>query len=194
MKRNHESNNDGNRINDEIAGYEQWLCQLRAEGWKAYFVTVMFNQLPGSMKTNKGIMACEIERIYATLLPRVVHHPRSLSAEGKLPIWIACPDFPVPKHKRQSLAKVTVNEGLHYHAIAVLPPTSRLTESLRRHFRNNAELYRGHDRLVLRIKAKKIRRTPKRMVRYTLKAILRHRATLDDLIVLPRAEEEFPVA
>ena len=110
-------------------------------------------------------MAKEIERIYATLLTRVVRHPRSPSAADMLPIWIFCPDFPVPKRKRQSLAKVMVNDGLHYHAIAVLPPTSRLQESLRRHFRNNQGLYRGRNQLVSRIKAKKIRETPRKLVR-----------------------------
>jgi hypothetical protein len=80
--------------------------------------------------------------------------------KGKLPIWIAVPDFPVPKGKRQSLDAVTVNHGRHIHALALIPPWSRMGMGLDEHFQQHQELYLGAARKLRRIDVQPITHDP----------------------------------
>jgi hypothetical protein len=148
------------------------------------------NQINGSPTTVLTRMAQELERIYATMLTRIIRNPTSVSAIGQLPIWIGCPDFPVPKHARQSVASVTINDGLHIHAIALIPPRSRVKEPLSTQLRTNQGLYVGHRKLVSRIRADLIDSSPGYVTGYVLKSISRRRFDTDRILVFPRCLTE----
>src|SRR4051812_43549703 len=115
-------------VRDLIEAYGSWVEEKVEEGWDVYIPTFVFHPLPGSPATMKAIMQREVERVYATLLTRVVRYPNSPGSAGKLPIWIVLPDYPVPKHDKKSLREVTLNDGLHLHALGLIPPNSRLRQ------------------------------------------------------------------
>jgi hypothetical protein len=52
------------------------------------------------------MMRSEIERAYATFIPRVVRKPLLRSAVGKLPVLISFADD-LPKHAKRTLSEVT---------------------------------------------------------------------------------------
>ena len=124
-------------------GYGQWVREQLDQDWDAYILTFMFRQIPGSRSSILATMTAEIERVYATMLTRIIRNPMSEKNRDMLPIWIGCPDFPVPKYQKQSLRNVTVNDGLHFHVICLIPPDSRLLESLEDHVAHHHQLYRG---------------------------------------------------
>src|ERR1022692_204175 len=116
-----------------VEGYGQWIREKIDQSWEAYILTITFNQIPGSRSSMLNQMKLELESVYATMLSRIVRCPMSAKNAERLPIWIGSPDFPVPKYQKQSLRNVTVNDGLHYHAICLISPDSRLKESLEDH-------------------------------------------------------------
>ena len=97
------------------------------QDWKPFLLTFMFEQLPGSPAAKMAQMTRCIEQAYAIFVTRVVRKPQTAAARGVAPIWLCAPDLPVYKReKKQSLRDLLVNDGLHYHAILLLPPLSRL--------------------------------------------------------------------
>jgi hypothetical protein len=171
-------------------GYGKWVQEKLDQGWDAYFLSFMFNQLHGSKSSKLNQMKREIDRVYATMLSRIVRCPMSAKNAGRLPIWIGCPDFPVPKHQKQSLRDVTINDGLHYHAICLFPPDSRLRESLEDHVAEYQELYKGKAGNVRELHVRQIANSPKYVVDYTLKSIKRGRVSDAEIIILPRSRTE----
>jgi hypothetical protein len=130
--------------------FGKWIEEYIDKGWQCYLTTFMFNPLFGSPDGIVRQMSAEVERVYSTLLTRVVRNPRSPKVKGSLPILIGFPDLPVFKHNKGRLQDVVINDGLHYHAMVLLPPRSRLKESLERHFERFEDIYLG------KIKTKKV--------------------------------------
>src|SRR4051794_34524137 len=92
-----------------------WVSGCMENHWDGYLLSFMFQQLPGSRVSVPRQMERELERVYGRVLTRIVRKPRCEAHQGKLPIWLACPDFPVPKRGKLSLHDVTLNDGLHIH-------------------------------------------------------------------------------
>ena len=171
-----------------IDGYTQMVTDHINEGWDSYLLTFMFNQIGGSPRRVGSVMEKEVERVYATLATRIVRKPRSLKNIGKLPVWISCPDFPIPKHDRQTKDEVTINDGQHFHAVSMLPPVSRLREGLDDHLYEEQGRYTRDP--LFRIHSEKIDRNPGRVVRYVLKSLERGLIGSDQVLVLPRSITE----
>jgi hypothetical protein len=131
-----------------------------------------------------------MSRIYSTMLTRIVRRPHSARAFGRLPIWLVAPDFAVPKKQKKSLREVAVNDGLHLHAIAIIPAQSRLRK-LAAHVQGNQHLYIKDGSVVCRVDAKRINTTAAKAVAYGMKSITRRRCDTDDLLIFPRAANEF---
>lgn len=159
-----------------------------AAGWKPYLLSFMFEQIGGSPQRVQKVMEAEAERVYATLLTRIVRDPLSPSHAWKRPVWIGCVDFPVPKHGRKALRDVSLNDGAHLHFIALVGPNPRMKESLAEHLDEDQARYVRHP--LFRIHAVEITDTPARATRYVLKSLERGRVSPDDVIVLPRAVSE----
>ncbi|WP_336492182.1 hypothetical protein [Methylobacterium nigriterrae] len=173
-----------------IDEYGEWISERRRNGWDGYFLTFMFNQLRGNRGGRLIQMEKEVERVYATLLTRVVREPTHEKSKDQLPRWIICPDLPVPKRERMSLREATVNDGLHLQGIGLFPARSRLKEPLDQHFSEHQDLYVKVGGPLRSVAATPIIATPKRMVEYGFKAIPRRTASFDDVLILPRALSE----
>ncbi len=133
-----------------VQGYGQLVTDRVHVGWSCHLVTVMFGPIPGRTGTRGDRMKDEVQRVFSTLLTRVHRKPRT-AAPDELPVLIGALDLPVYKQDRSSVVSVLRNCGLHFHAIVLLPPRSRLKGSLADHFQANHLLYAGPTKLVERI-------------------------------------------
>ena len=168
--------------------YALWAERLVREGWTPYLLTFMFKNIGGPAYEVARAMEREIERVYATVLPRIVRNPTRPSVVGRLPMWFCALDRPVFKHSKASLRDVAVNDGLHAHAVALLPKASRLLEDLNTHFEANQALYLRPEFPLLRIDIKPITRRAGYVLRYVRKYIGSNGE--DAGFVLPRALSE----
>jgi hypothetical protein len=175
---------------DWLGGYGQMVTERVPDGWSPYFFTVMFNQLFGRRPAIQQQMLDEVQRIYSTLAPWVNRKPRNASPD-KLPLLLGALDLPVHKRKRCSAQLVRCNDGLHFNAVLLVPPRSRLKTSLVDHFEERAQLYRGTKRAVQHIDVRPIVDGHDRTVDYVFKTILKRRIAYDDgVVLLPRARAE----
>jgi hypothetical protein len=135
-------------------------------------------------------MKDEVQRVYSTLLTRVHRKPRTASTD-ELPLLIGVMDLPVYKRDRASGPMVLCNGGLHVHALMLMPPASRLKESLADHFRDKPDLYAGSGRSIQRIDVRPVVSDHGRVVDYVLKTVLNGRLSYDEaVLVLPRSRGE----
>ena len=176
---------------DEIiaSGYGAMVTERLEHGWEGYLITLTFNRIRGPQPRVISQMQREVERVYATVPTRIIRNPRKIPVFG-LPLWIVCPDYPVPKHAKMELRDVVVNGGLHLHGIALVPPWNRMNGGLEEHFEMSQELYvrRGHP--LCRVHAVPITTNPGFVTGYALKMIPRRRLAFDDVLILPRSHSE----
>ena len=176
---------------DEIitSGYGAMVTERLEHGWEGYLITLMFNRIRGPQPSVIRQMQREVERVYATVLTRIIRNPRKIPLFG-LPLWIVFPDYPVPKHAKMELRDVVLNGGLHLHGIALVPPWNWMNCGLDDHFEMAQELYvrRGHP--LCRVHAVPITTNPGYVTGYALKMIPRRRLAFDDVLVLPRSHSE----
>ena len=156
-----------------------------------YLLTFMFHKIMAGGYAVRAAMYREVERIYATLLTRIVREPRKASPTD-LPLWIVCPDFPVPKSKKLNLAVVTVNDGQHLHALALIPPSSRLHRPFDAEVRRNQGLLTGNGTNTMRVDAVHVVNQHRYVADYGLKALRSGRVGFDDIMLLPRVVSELP--
>lgn len=177
-----------------VAAWTEYVDRYIAMEWRPYLLSFMFEPLPGSEARRLAAMAQHIERAYAIFVTRVVRKPRKANRQGHLPLWLCSPDLPVVKHRameKTSLRDLNINDGLHYQAIALLPPWSRLAD-LAAHFESMQATYNKLACLE-RIHAKPITHTPGAAVAYTLKQNTRGRFGVGDNFILPRSRSELAV-
>lgn len=112
-----------------------------------------------------------------------------------MPVFVVCPDYPVPKTKKANISVYNANDGLHMNAIGLAPPPppsyfpahirqhpffgklSRLRDRLDVHFEKFAHEYRT-DKLY-RIDVTPIRHGT--MADYALKAFNNGKVSYDDI-------------
>jgi hypothetical protein len=154
-----------------IDAYGDYVESYMRKGWNGYFLSFMFNQLRGNRDGLLRQMEREVERVYATLITRVVRDPTHEKNRDLLPRWIICPDLPVPKRTKMSLQDVTLNGGYHLQGTGLHHPISRLRASLDQHFQDYQDFYVKAGGVLRSVTATPITRTPKRVVGYGFKAI-----------------------
>ncbi len=114
-----------------IHGYQEMINDYVRDHWKPYLLSFMYKPLRGSMDAIMLEMQKEIYLCYRILIKRFARNPRSLySQRCLLPRLFAFPDRPIPKQLKQSLRDISINNGLHFHGILLLPPVSRFKECL----------------------------------------------------------------
>src|SRR5215204_195395 len=175
-----------------IQGYAAWVADYVEKGWDPYILSFMFQQVPGSRASVLKQMQRDVVRVYAISLTRIVRKPRHNAEQGRLPLWLAVPDLPVPKCQKLSLRDATLNDGLHYQGIALIPPGSRLKDGLDVHFRQHQALYVRPEHRLTRIHVKPVSHDPDYVTKYVLKSLSRQRFSLDEVLVLPRSRSELP--
>jgi hypothetical protein len=173
-----------------VQGYTKLVTDRVDEGWTCYLITFLFSQLPGRRSAVIGQMRDEVQRVYSTFLTRVHREPRRAPPD-ELTILVGVADLPVYKRDRSSSPVVLCNGGLHFHAVLMVPPGSRLRESVDEHFRSNEGLYRGKRKIISAVHVRPVTDSHDRVVDYVFKTVLRGSLSYDDaVLVLPRAGRE----
>ena len=162
--------------------------KMERDGWNGYLVSFMFHPIPGATTTKLQIIGEALYRFYATFLTRVVRKPNSVFQLNQRPILIAAPDYPVPKHRKQKISDVTVNDGLHMHVLLVVPWDCRLKEDVITHLQKHDVLYRKAP--VRRINVQPIEEKLGFVVDYVFKSVKKRRVAWDDVILLPKSSCE----
>ena len=152
-----------------VHGYAELVQRRVADGWSPFLLTFMFHALRGGPLAIILQMRREVERAYAMLATRVVRDPRSPSAVGRLPVMIACADLPVPKRDKIILRDVTLNGGLHYNGVLLVPPRSRLRVPVDEHFASGPYVVPGHP--LARLDVRHVENDPGRVTDYVLKTV-----------------------
>lgn len=172
-----------------LAGYVKLIeDRVKKDGWNAYFVTFMFNRIPGGRKAQLGSMADALYRFYATFLTRVVRNPHSAFQLSQRPLFVSVPDYPVPKHDKQRLCDIAINDGLHMHGILVVPWQSRMKEDVISHLQRYSRLYVKEP--LRRINIEEIEDNLGRVGDYVFKSVKRGRCSWDDVVILPKERSE----
>jgi hypothetical protein len=167
------------------------LVQDRIEqGWIAYLLTFMFKPMPGNPTGVLERMQRGVESFYATLVTRVVRHNRSKALQHSLPVLIGAPDVPVFKHAKQSISNICINDGLHYHAIVLIPEKCRLRTDLVEHVREKYHAYVRQDGPLMLVDVAPITETPSKVTCYGLKAVRNGRISDDKILILPKSLSE----
>ena len=205
--------------------YGEWIEQLLhgddGHVWNGYFLTFMFNHIPGSFDHRCSTMTNAIERVYNTLGNHVVRNLRSPSQRQKLPKLYAFPDYPRKKLKpvssedvdlegviitngydrqdierkkseRNSLRDATANDGLHYHGILLIRPDTRLPTTVDKYMEQHSKHFVKEGGPIRRIYIEPIDRTPRQAVGYGFKAVEYRIPDVDQLLILPKSLSELP--
>src|SRR6516165_10543379 len=117
---------------ETLNAYGTWVCHWMDQGHKVYLISFMFDHMPGDRRSINTRMMKDVGLFWRTLSKWIVR--RNRTAPGHLlPKLIACPDRPVFKWKKQTLAQVIINDGQHVHGILAIPPTTRMRDDLADH-------------------------------------------------------------
>jgi hypothetical protein len=176
---------------DLIAAYGKMVEDRFDLGFEADLLTFMFNPLPGGTRAKQALMEEEIGATYYKVLTRMIRNPKNKPTLAK-PFWVGGPDWPVPKQDKDNYRDVAVNDGLHYHMIALTPPDTRLMGTLGEYITENQRLYTGPHRYLFQIHAEPITDGADYVTGYALKSVKRGRAGLDQVLILPGAQAEQP--
>jgi hypothetical protein len=173
-----------------IISYEEMIQQRIDEGWQPYFISFMFDRIPGKPVTKKRIMEAEIERVYSKLINYAVRKTHSPSWKQYNPVFVGCPDLPVAKWEKELVRNVVVNDGWHYNGCLLLPPAEkcRLPGHLDDHFRHHQRRYYRDEYPLDRLHVTKIQEGT--MAGYILKHFMRGNVSADDILILPRVGSE----
>jgi hypothetical protein len=167
---------------------EKWVQEYRDLKWEAYFLTFMFHHIAGSVQENVRQMHKNISCFYGRLASRIVRRPRSPKCAHLLPRGVFFPDGPCYTGRKKELIEVTINDGLHFHGLILVPTKSRLKVPFLQHLRDKAKIYiRGN---ISRIHVEPIWNQERFVADYAGKAVKRGRLSFDDVLVLPRTGNE----
>jgi hypothetical protein len=166
----------------------KWAKEYADLAWEAYFMTFMFRHIPGSDEEKIRRMHKDISSFYGKLASWLVRDPKSPKCDHLLPKAVFFPDVPSSTRLKQGLREVTINDGLHFHGIVLVPRKSRLKVPFLQHLRDKKRSYgRGY---MLMIHAEPNRDHHRFVADYAGKGVKRGRASYDDVLVLPRTGKE----
>jgi hypothetical protein len=178
-----------------ISAYDEFIMErIKNSVGEFYYISFMFNHLPGRQAAKIEQMTKEVTRFHDILTHHIVRKRESVGWSELSPVMIGLPDFPVWKHAKVSIRTLQVNDGLHFNAIAILPSRfsrsrcrkypqrkqSRLTVSLSAHVSSKPQLYLT-DKLH-RIHVERI--TEGTMVDYAFKTFKKGYVSADDILIL----------
>ncbi len=175
---------------NRLKAYGRWIEEYVLDGWNAYLVNYMFRHIHGSPKYRFGVMRNEVERVYSTMVTRVVRKPTSPEYMDNLPWFIGCEDKPVQKRVKSWLRDVRINDGSHINGVFLFPFKSRLRKHPIDLIGDNQKYYIPEGGPLLRINFTSLRVTINKAADYTFKAIKRGWVSEDDIIVLPKSSTE----
>ena len=159
-----------------------------------YLVTFKFNHIQGSSEYKRREMLQQVEyQFYPTLIKHVERRPMKQSRQSNLPRLIAVPDLPVAKNsKKLSVRDVTINDGLHVHAIIGMASTRRHFRGckLKNLIREKQHRFIGDFTSIFDIDVRRIKDHPEYVADYVLKHLKRNAASMDEILILPKSPED----
>jgi hypothetical protein len=180
-----------NSNNELLQTYESWIRDHLANGYhQGYLLTFAFSPIQGSDQTRILQMKKRLGWFYGRLAKASVPKPSHPNWSSFLPMMVLAPDFPVFKHSKQQLREVTINNGLHWHGIALLNLLApKLQEPLDVHIERNLDKYlvRG----LRQIDVRRITHEPEYVTGYCMKS-LKNRFSADEIVIFPRTVSELP--
>ncbi len=166
----------------------KWVDEYHDLEWQPYLVTFMFHHIQGPTHEKIRQMHKELSRFYGKLASWVVRDPKSPKFAHLLPRGVFLPDGPCYKREKLGLTEATMNDGIHFHGIILVPTRSRLKVPFLKHLREKRKTYaRGN---IARIHAEPIWDHHQFVADYAGKAVKRGRVSYDDVLVLPRTGKE----
>ena len=171
-----------------VESYSKWIVETIDEGWSPVLLTFKYRPICGDWRAAWTQMTWEMERVYATLLTRMVRN--TAGPTDSLPRWICVPDFPVPKQDRIPLGAVRINDGLHGHGLCLIPPFTKLTRAFETEVQLNQAMLTRQPHRLYRLDARPITHNPQVAVDYVFKMVTRGRVSFDDILILPRTNTE----
>jgi hypothetical protein len=101
----------------------------------AFYFSFMFNNISAGEHQRKERMFGEVKRVHDILSRHIVRKPNSEAWQHLLPVFIVCPDYPVPKKEKSSIRAYNANDGLHMNGVGLVPPPppSYLPPGVRQH-------------------------------------------------------------
>ncbi len=176
-----------------IIDYEKMISNYISDHWKPYLLSFMYKPLHGNMDSIILEMHNEIYRFYRVLIKTFARNARSpYSQRYLLPRLFAFPDRPVPKHRKMSLKDATVNGGLHFHGVLLLPPVSRFKECLIQFLQRKHSCFVNRSGRLARLDAKEITHNPGYVVGYGMKSLKRRTVEFKDVLFLPKSVSDQP--
>ncbi|PVE54018.1 hypothetical protein [Rhizobium rhizogenes] len=173
-----------------IDAYISMVEDRAAGGWEPYLLTLMFNQLRGNERTKQQLMLKECEAIYGRLMTRLIKRPHNTPIAA-MPFWLSCMDWPVNKQIKSSFSDIMTNDGMHIHAIFMVPPNARTGKRLNEIVADSPKAFLVGERMALsRLHVVPLERTLQKAALYALKQVQRKRITSADILVLPRSHGE----
>jgi hypothetical protein len=166
----------------------KWAKEYANLEWEAYFMTFKFRHIPGSDQEKTRQMHKDIGIFYGKLASWVVRDPKSPKCAHLLPRAVFFPDVPCSTRLKQGLREVTINDGIHFHGIILVPTKSRLKVPFLQHLRDKRKSY-GR-KYILGIHAEPNRDHHRFVADYAGKGIKRGRVSYDDVLVLPKTGAE----
>lgn len=142
-------------FDNQSEGLTQMVRERMLFGSHATLLTFMFNHVRGSELNVAQQMRQTVETTYSTILKRCFRKPKNVPIL-EMPLWICTPDYPIHKDGKYHFRDIVINDGLHIHVIAVMPPDTKMKQSLDEHFEENQKSYAGEDRVLMRIHSRKI--------------------------------------
>jgi len=134
-------------------------------------------------------MLSEVMRVYGRFLKAAVRYPWSKQSADRRPVFIGCPDWPVPKAIKRKLYSCS-QSGIHYAGMLLVPLQTRLETGVMRHFREERRAYIRSSGALARIHLKRVKHDLDRVTRYSFKAIMRRSCGIDYILVLPFSRSE----
>jgi hypothetical protein len=183
------------RIAQHVNAYRDWVRLQVNTGVHCYLVSFMFKALRGSSAAVISQMWHEIARVYAVFLRRWHRRPHRLSLI-RLPLLIASPDLPVPKHEQNKQARPghLLNNGLHFHAMLLVPREQHRSgmcpHAIDAHFASKQALYAGAGTRLVAVHVEPVIAAPDAVTRYAMKAVERFRLDYDGVLILPKVWSE----
>jgi hypothetical protein len=166
----------------------RWATEYTELEWTPYHVIIMFRHISGSEQEKIRQMHKDISSFYGKLASWVVRDPESPKNAHLLLRAVFFPDGPYYTGRKKGLSEVTINDGLHFHGLLLVPARSRLKVPFLQHLRDKKRIY--NRRNILMYYATPIRDHHQFVADYAGKAVKRGRLSYDDVLVLPRTGKE----
>jgi len=176
-----------------IDGLGQLVVDHIRDGFEPYMASFMFKLGSFECRSRDQQMREEISRVYSRFLTECVRNPHSRHNRRGKPILIGCQDWPVWKRHKEDRLIALPWEGVHWGAILLVPPRSRLKVGVKDHFetvKRNAYVLPGQP--LSRIHIEHVSYRPEYATEYVFKSLKRGRCSIDDILILPLSESERP--